>query len=137
VPSTRLKPVDIKTHEYPGFPTDLQAPMTVLLTQVNGESLMFETIFEGRLNYSESLVGMGADIKMMDPHRIMINGPSTLHGKVLESPDLRAGLAFVIAAIIAKGDSVIHNVYNIDRGYEDIEKRLQSIGVDIVRMSEE
>ncbi len=136
VPGSEIKPMDIKTHEYPGFPTDLQAPMTVFLTQSNGESLMFETIFEGRLNYFESLIGMGADIKMMDPHRIIIKGPSVLHGKTLESPDLRAGLAFVIAAIIAKGDSVVHSVYNIDRGYENIEKRFKKIGIDITRVSE-
>lgn len=131
----KLKSVDIKTHEYPGFPTDLQAPMTVFLTQTNGESMVFETIFEGRLNYTESLVGMNADIVMMDPHRVMVKGPSHLHGKTLESPDLRAGLAFVIAAIIASGDSIIYNVYNIDRGYENIEGRLRDIGVEIERVS--
>ena len=130
------KALDIKTHEYPGFPTDLQAPMTVFLTQAVGESLIFETIFEGRLNYVESLNSMGAKIKTMDPHRIIIKGPSPLHGKVLESPDLRAGLAFVIAAIIASGNSTIYNVHNIDRGYEGIEKRLQGIGVDITRVDE-
>lgn len=123
-----------QTHEYPGFPTDLQAPMTVLLTQAHGESTVFETIFEGRLNYTESLKGMGADITMMDPHRVLVRGPRPLKGKNLESPDLRAGLAFVIAAIIAKGRSVIHNVYNIDRGYERIEERLQKIGVKIERI---
>ncbi len=133
-PKRHLKPIDIKTHEYPGFPTDLQAPMTVFLTQASGESMVFETIFEGRLNYFESLVKMGADIKMMDPHRIIVRGPSCLRGKILDSPDLRAGLAFVIASIISKGDSTICNVYNIDRGYENIEKRLRGIGVDIVRV---
>ena len=130
----QIKAVNIKTHEYPGFPTDIQAPMTVLLTQAFGESLVFETIFEGRLNYTESLSGMGANIKIMDPHRIIINGPTKLHCKVLESPDLRAGLAFVIAAIVAKGSSVIHNVYNIDRGYERVEECLRDIGVDIMRV---
>lgn len=129
----QFRAVNIKTHEYPGFPTDLQAPMTVFLTQVSGESMVFETIFEGRLNYVESLERMGAQITTMDTHRVMIKGPSTLRGKVLESPDLRAGLAFVIAAIIAEGDSVIHNVYNIDRGYERLEERLRGIGVDIRR----
>ncbi|OHA83973.1 MAG: UDP-N-acetylglucosamine 1-carboxyvinyltransferase [Candidatus Yonathbacteria bacterium RIFOXYC1_FULL_52_10] len=123
-----------QTHEYPGFPTDLQAPMTILLTQAHGESTVFETIFEGRLNYTESLKGMGADITMMDPHRVLVRGPRTLRGKNLESPDLRAGLAFVIAAVVAKGRSVIHNVYNIDRGYERIEERLQKIGVKIERI---
>ncbi len=131
------KPLDIKTHEYPGFPTDLQAPMTIFLTQAAGESFVFETIFEGRLNYTESLVTMGADIKTMDPHRIIVKGPSPLHGKVLESPDLRAGLAFVLAAIIASGNSVVHNVRNIDRGYERVEERLRKIGVDIARVDAE
>ncbi len=129
-----LKSVDIKTHEYPGFPTDLQAPMTVLLTQADGESTVFETIFEGRLNYTESLSAMGANITMMDPHRVIVRGKSELRGRKLTSPDLRAGLAFVIAAIVAKGESVIHNVdTTIDRGYEDVEYRLRAIGVNIER----
>ncbi len=132
-----LKPVDIKTHEYPGFPTDLQAPMTVLLTQADGESTVFETIFEGRLNYTEALSAMGASITMMDPHRALVRGKSELRGRKLTSPDLRAGLAFVIAAIVAKGESVIHNVdTTIDRGYEDVENRLRAIGVDIERSPE-
>jgi len=136
-PVSSLKAIDIKTHEYPGFPTDLQAPMTIFLTQVSGESMVFETVFEGRLSYTEALSTMGANIITMDPHRIIINGPTPFHGKVLESPDLRAGLAFVIAAIVAKGDSIIHNVYNIDRGYEDVEKKLREVGVNIKRVNEE
>jgi len=126
--------VNIKTHEYPGFPTDLQAPMTVFLTQAVGESQVFETIFEGRLNYVESLETMGADIVSMDPHRVLVRGPVPLHGKHLESPDLRAGLAFVLAGLVAKGQSVIHNVYYIDRGYENIESRLSNIGANIERV---
>ncbi len=128
-----LRAVNIRTHEYPGFPTDLQAPMIVYLTQAVGESLVFETIFEGRLNFTESLNRMGANISMMDPHRVIIRGNTTFKGSHLESPDLRAGLAFVIAAIIAKGESKIYNVYNIDRGYESIEERLRGIGVNITR----
>lgn len=128
-----LKAVDIKTHEYPGFATDLQAPMVVYLTQVSGESLVHETIFEGRLNYTNDLVRMGADIVMWDPHRVQIKGPTTLVGRTLGSPDLRAGLAFVIAASVAKGNSLINNVYYIDRGYERIEERLAKIGLDITR----
>jgi UDP-N-acetylglucosamine 1-carboxyvinyltransferase len=127
--------VSVKTHEYPGFPTDLQAPMTIFLTQATGESLVFETIFEGRLSYVDSLVRMGANIKTMDPHRVLVTGPTPLRGRLLESPDLRAGLAYLIAAIIAKGESVIHQVYNIDRGYEQVEKRLSAIGVNIRRSS--
>ncbi len=131
---SKIKAVDIKTHEYPGFPTDLQAPMTVLFTQADGESKVFETIFEGRLNYTESLTAMGASITMMDPHRVLVRGKTELRGRKLESPDLRAGLAFVVAAIVAKGESVIHNVdTTIDRGYEDIDARLRAIGVKIER----
>lgn len=130
----QLNAVDIKTHEYPGFPTDIQAPMVVYLTQTKGDSLVFETIFEGRLNYVEWLNRMGAEITMFDPHRVKISGPTPLNSKELESPDLRAGLAFVIAGIVAKGESVIHNVYNIDRGYERVEERLRAIGVSIERI---
>jgi UDP-N-acetylglucosamine 1-carboxyvinyltransferase len=109
--------------------------MTTLLTQADGESLVFETIFEGRLNYVESLKRMNASIQVMDPHRVLVNGPTELVGRRLESPDLRAGLAFVIAATIARGVSYVHNAYNIDRGYEAIEERFSSIGVDIERVN--
>jgi len=126
--------MDIETREYPGFPTDLQAPTVVFLTQTSGSSLVFETIFGGRLSYIDDLVRMGARIDVCDPHRIIVHGPAKLYGRELESPDLRAGLAFVIAAIVANGTSVIHNVYNIDRGYERIEERLQKIGVNIKRV---
>jgi UDP-N-acetylglucosamine 1-carboxyvinyltransferase len=127
---------NVRTHEYPGFPTDLQAPLMIFLTQAKGESLVFETIFEGRLNYTESLARMGANITMMDPHRVLVKGPTKLKGKRLESPDLRAGLAFVIAAAIATGESEIHNVYNIDRGYERVEERLRAIGLSVTRVDE-
>lgn len=128
-----LAPKEVKTHEYPGFPTDLQAPMTVLLTQAEGESLVFETIFEGRLSYIEALTWMGADILELDPHRVLVRGPKPLHGKVLKSPDLRAGMAYILAAILAEGPSEIGNAYNIDRGYERLENRLSDIGVAINR----
>jgi UDP-N-acetylglucosamine 1-carboxyvinyltransferase len=131
-----IRGVDLKTHEYPGFSTDLQAPFTIYLTQATGESVVFETIFEGRLSYIESLVAMGATIKIMDPHRALINGPTPLRARNLESPDIRAGLAFVIAALVAKGTSSIHNVYYIDRGYDHIEKRLSALGAQITRISE-
>lgn len=130
-----LSSVDIQTKEYPGFPTDLQAPMVVFLTQTKGSARVFETIFEGRLSYVSDLVRMGARIDVCDPHRVIVHGPTQLTGRELESPDLRAGLAFVIAALIAKGRSVVHNVYNIDRGYEKIEERLQNIGARIKRVS--
>lgn len=129
-----FKCVDIKTHEYPGFPTDLQSPMAIYLTQVSGESLLFETIFEGRLNYINDLVEMGANITMWDPHRVMIRGPKQLRGRELVGPDIRAEFAFFIAAIIAKGESVINNTRYIDRGYERIEEKLRDIGVNITRI---
>jgi len=132
---THFLSCDIKTHEYPGFPTDLQAPMTVYFTQTSGQAMIFETVFEGRFRYIDELIRMGSHIDICDPHRIIVKGPTKLSGKELESPDLRAGLAYIIAAIVAKGESVIHNVYNVDRGYEEIEKRLQGIGVDIQRLS--
>jgi UDP-N-acetylglucosamine 1-carboxyvinyltransferase len=130
-----LGALNVKTHEYPGFSTDLQSPMVVYLTQVAGESVVFETIFEGRLNYTAELVRMGADITIWDANRAMIKGATPLKGRELESPDIRTGYAFVIAGIIAKGETVIHNVYYIDRGYAMIEKRLQNIGVHIKRMN--
>lgn len=134
-PNSAFTAFDIKTKEYPGFPTDLQAPAVVFLTQASGESLVFETIFEGRLNYTEGLVRMGAEIKTWDTHRATIKGPTPLRGRHLEGPDIRAGLAYIIASIVAQGESTVHNAYYVDRGYEAIENRLQSIGVDISRIS--
>lgn len=133
-PSADISSVSIKTREYPGFPTDLQAPFSVLLTQSEGQALVHETIYEGRLNWTEELKRMGADILNLDPHRIEIKGSTKLHGRNIESPDLRAGMAYIIAALCAEGQSVIGNVYQIDRGYEKIEERLQKIGADIKRI---
>lgn len=133
--NNNFKAFNFKTHEYPGFPTDLQAPMVVYLTQVTGESFVFETIFEGRLNYTDDLKMMGADIKMWDSHRATIAGSVILKGKELDGPDIRTGFAFVIAGLVAKGESIINNVYYIDRGYEKVEERLQAIGAKIERVS--
>lgn len=129
-----LKAVGVKTKEYPGFPTDLQAPYAVLMTQAKGESMIFETIFEGRLGYAEDLRRMGANIVLCDPHRILVTGPTPLRAREIESPDLRAGLAFILAALLAKGESVISNVYQIDRGYEKIDERLRKLGAEIQRI---
>ncbi len=129
------KAISIKTHEYPGFPTDLQAPLSVFMTQACGEGTIFETIFEGRLGYAMDLVKMGADIKMWDSHHITVKGPTIIKGKEVEGPDIRAGMAFIMAAIVAEGQSIIRNAYFIDRGYEVIEKRLRKIGVNIRRVS--
>lgn len=131
----KLQAVDIRTDTYPGFSTDFQSPLVVLLSQAKGESLVFETVFEGRLHYADDLVMMGADIIMLDPHRILVRGPRKLIGRELEGPDIRAGLAYMLAAIVAEGTSIINNVYHIDRGYEQIEKRFSAIGVAIKRVS--
>jgi len=128
-----IKAVDVVTHEYPGFITDLQQPFTVLLTQAQGMCLVHETIFEGRLFYTDKLKQMGAQIIMCDPHRVIVNGPSKLYGRKLESPDLRAGFALVLAGLVAEGTTIIENIYQIDRGYEHIEERLQKLGAHIKR----
>lgn len=131
---SRIKTVNIKTHEYPGFPTDLQAPACVLLTQAEGQGLVHETIFDGRLFWLDDLKRMGANVLMHDPHRISIQGPTKLRARDIESPDLRAGMAYLIAALCAKGRSILNNIYQIDRGYEKIEERLKKIGADIKRI---
>lgn len=130
----KIKPYNIKTHEYPGFPTDLQSPYTVLMTQAEGSSLIHETIYDRRLLYVDMLSQMGADIIMCDPHRVVVNGPSVLYGKKLTSPDLRAGIAMVISGLIARGVTEIDNIYQIDRGYEDLDGRLRKLGADIKRI---
>jgi UDP-N-acetylglucosamine 1-carboxyvinyltransferase len=133
IPSSAFKLVSVRTHEYPGFPTDLQAPMAVFLSQASGEGTILETIFDGRFRYADDLVRMGADITVMNPHKILIKGPRSLSRKELESPDLRGGLAYIIAASVAAGTSTISNAYVIDRGYEHIEERLQKLGLNIKR----
>jgi len=134
LPPKKIVSVSIKTREYPGFPTDLQAPFSVLLTQAEGLAMVHETIYEGRLNWTDELKRMGANVLNLDPHRIQINGPAKLRSREVESPDLRAGMAYIIAALCAKGESIINNIYQIDRGYEKIEERLQKIGADIKRI---
>src|SRR3989344_3171671 len=126
-------PLNLKTHEYPGFPTDLQAPFAVLLTQATGPSAIFETIFSGRLLYLETLNRMGAQTKILNPHEAAIDGPTPLKGWPAESTDLRAGLAYLLAGVIAAGETVIHNICYIDRGYERIDQRLRALGVNIER----
>lgn len=131
---SKLKAIELRTHEYPGFPTDLQAPFTVLMTQAEGLSLIHEAIYDGRLFYTDKLANLGAKIIMCDPHRVIINGPAKLHGKKLESPDLRAGMALVLAGLCAQGETVIDNIYQIERGYEKPIERLQALGAKITKI---
>ena len=107
--------------------------MTVVATQTEGTVLIHEKMFESRMFWVDKLIGMGAKIVLCDPHRAVVSGPSRLRGDSLTSPDVRAGMAMVIAALCAEGTSVIHNVYQIERGYENICERLQSIGARIRR----
>lgn len=127
------KLLSVRTHEYPGFPTDLQAPYAVFMTQASGEGTLLETIFDSRFQYIESLKRMGADVEPLSSNKMVVRGPRALKAASLESPDLRAGLAYIIAAAVATGSSTIDNAYVIDRGYENIEKRLQKLGLNIKR----
>ncbi len=119
---------------WPGFPPDLTSIMTVVATQVEGTVLIFEKMFESRMFFVDKLISMGARITLCDPHRAVVTGPSLLHGEHLVSPDVRAGMAMVIAAMAAHGESVISNVYQIERGYEHLVERLQSLGARIERV---
>jgi UDP-N-acetylglucosamine 1-carboxyvinyltransferase len=122
---------------WPAFPADLTSIALALATQANGTILIFEKMFENRLFFVDKLVAMGARITLCDPHRAIVSGPSRLHGARLESPDIRAGMAMLIAALAADGTSEIGNVTQIDRGYERIELRLRELGARIDRVAAE
>jgi len=131
---SQLTAAKIEARLYPGIPSDLQALFGVLATQANGTSLIFDTLYEGRLRYIDELKKMGADVTMLDPHRALITGPSVLHGTEVTSLDLRAGATLVIATLIADGQSILGNAEQIDRGYENIDERLRALGADIKRL---
>jgi UDP-N-acetylglucosamine 1-carboxyvinyltransferase len=122
---------------WPAFPADLTSIALALATQAEGTILIFEKMFENRLFFVDKLVAMGARITLCDPHRAIVSGPSRLHGARLESPDIRAGMAMLIAALAAEGTSEIGNVVQIDRGYERIDLRLRDLGAHIERVSAE
>jgi len=133
-PSNKLKMDKIQSLPYPGIHTDLQPELGVLATQNKGPTLIHDPLYEGRLKYLEELNKMGADIIFCDPHRAIINGPTPLYGIEIPSPDIRAGAALIIAGLVARGRTTINNIYQIDRGYERIEERLQKLGADIKRV---
>lgn len=135
-PSGTLKIDKIQSLPYPGIHTDLQPELGVLATQTEGPTLIHDPLYEGRLKYLEEINKMGAKIIFCDPHRAIVNGPTPLHGIDIPSPDLRAGAALIIAGLVAEGETTIKNIYQIDRGYESIEKRLQGLGLDIKRVEE-
>ena len=133
-PAKKLFTCDVTTHEYPGFATDLQSPYAVLMTQAEGSSLIHETIYDRRLLFADLLSQMGANVVLCDPHRIVVSGPTKLYGRKLVSPDLRAGISLVMAALISDGKTEIDNIYQIDRGYERLDERLRQLGADIKRV---
>jgi UDP-N-acetylglucosamine 1-carboxyvinyltransferase len=124
----------IETRTYPGVPTDVQAPLGVLATQAAGETLIFDTLFEGRFNYVSELEKMGGQALILNPHQVVFSGKTQLRGTVIKSYDLRAGAALIIAALVADGKTIIEDIHQIDRGYERIEDRLQKIGARIKRV---
>ncbi|MBU0667619.1 UDP-N-acetylglucosamine 1-carboxyvinyltransferase [Patescibacteria group bacterium] len=135
LPTETLKPIqNLRTAVYPSFPTDLQAPFAVLLTRAQGKSHIFETLFDGRLQYLYELEKMGAKVEMHNPHQATITGPTRLKGVPISSLDLRAGAAMVLAALCAEGTTEISNINYIDRGYENFEGKLRGLGASIKRI---
>lgn len=128
----QLKPIDVKTLPYPGFATDIQQPLTALLTQAVGQSVVTETIYPERFKHCTELNKMGADIDIRIPSSF-INGPTPLYGAVVEATDLRCGACLVIAGLMAEGVTEIHNIYHIDRGYENLDGKLKALGAEIWR----
>ena len=126
-----LKPIDIKTLPHPGFPTDMQSQMMALMTLSDGLSVFFETIFENRFMHCKELMNMGADIRLITDKICEVRGVDAIYGAKVKSTDLRGGASLVLAALAAKGESEISDVYHIERGYENIENVLRNLGADI------
>lgn len=129
-----MRATDVETAPYPGFATDYQAPLSVLLTQAEGTSTIHETIFEDRLDHARELMRMGASIELVDERTARITGPTPLHGAEVVIADLRAGATLILAALVAHGTSVIDGIEHVDRGYEQIEAKLVALGASINRI---
>ena len=127
----------IEDGPWPAFPSDLTSVALTIATQSAGTILMFEKMFENRLFFVDKLVSMGARVILCDPHRAVVSGPNRLRGQRMESPDIRAGMALLIAALCADGTSEVGNIRQIDRGYERIDERLRSLGARIERVTTE
>lgn len=128
---------EIKTNIWPAFPTDLMSIAIAVATQAKGSILFHDWMYPSRMYFTDKLVGMGAQIVLCDPHRCIVTGPTRLFGEKVESPDIRAGMTLVLAALAAQGRSVIRNVGQIDRGYERVEEKLRSLGARIERQREQ
>jgi UDP-N-acetylglucosamine 1-carboxyvinyltransferase len=118
---------------WPAYPTDLMSVAIVTATQSQGTMIFFEKMFEGRMFFTDKLMQMGANIVLCDPHRIVVNGASKLYGARMSSPDVRAGMSLIMAALVAEGSSTIDNIYQVERGYFDIENKLRRLGAKITR----
>jgi UDP-N-acetylglucosamine 1-carboxyvinyltransferase len=129
----RLQSTDLRTLAYPGFPTDMQAQLMVLLTQAEGTSMVSETIFENRFMHVSELNRMGASIQL-DRHTAVVKGRTPLSGTRVMATDLRASACLVLAGLIAEGQTIVDRVYHLDRGYDHIEKKLVALGADIERI---
>jgi UDP-N-acetylglucosamine 1-carboxyvinyltransferase len=127
----------IQDGPWPAFPADLTSIAVALATQAEGSVLIHEWMFENRMFFTDKLVTMGADIVVCDPHRVIVTGPRRLRGERVESPDIRAGMAMLLAALCAHGRSEIGNIRQIDRGYERIDERLRGLGARIERVATE
>jgi len=125
---------EIKVNLWPAFPTDLMSIAIMIATQSRGTVLFHDWMYNSRMFFTDKLVGMGAQIVLCDPHRVIIQGPTTLFPEKMESPDIRAGMALVLAALTAQGKSTIRNIGQIDRGYEKVELKLASLGARIERL---
>lgn len=132
----RPKAVNIKTMPHPGFPTDMQQPMTTLLCVADGVSIVTETVYERRFRYVQELLRMGADIEQ-ENRTAVVRGVEKLHGATVRATDLRAGAALVVAGLGAEGETTIEDIYHIDRGYEDLVLKLQSLGAQVLRLSDQ
>lgn len=135
-PWVHLKMDKLQALPYPGLPTDLLPLFGVLATQSEGLTLLHDPLYENRLKYLEELNKMGAQIIFADPHRAIVNGPTPLFGIEINTPDIRGGASLIVGALIARGKTTLENIYQIDRGYEKIEEKLQKIGADIKRIKE-
>lgn len=127
---------EIKTNVWPAFPTDLISIAITVATQATGSIMFHDWMFSGRMYFTDKLVGMGAKIILCDPYRCLVQGPNQLYGENLESPDIRAGMSLLLAALAAKGQSTIRNVSQIDRGYENVDGKLRALGAKIERVDE-
>jgi len=133
-PSENLRGTKIQVLPYPGFPTDLQPQTAVLLTQAQGKSVVHETLYENRFLYLQELRKMGADIEITDPHRALIFGKTELTGTKVDASDIRAGVALILAGLAAKGETVVDNIFHIERGHEKFDEKLRALGASIGRI---